>query len=154
MELRRNTLISYGGGNMSNYVLYTDGAFSFTNQQMGIGLVFINTDSGKEIVQYSNMYKGGTNNIAELAAVVVGLRMIKKPIKSLTVYTDSEYVRGCAVQGWKRKKNKAMWEEFDKQYERVKQLCPDIRFVHVKGHDGNKYNEIVDKLAVAASQRI
>lgn len=139
---------------MSNYALYTDGAFSFSNQQMGVGLVFINIDTNKEILKYSNMYKGGTNNIAELAAVVIGLRMIKGSIESLTIYTDSEYVRGCAVQGWKRKKNKAMWEEFDKQYNRVKELCPDIRFVHVKGHAGNKYNEVVDKLAVSASQRI
>lgn len=136
----------------SSYITYTDGAYSSTRDQGGVGIVILK--DGKEVLRYSNMYKNTTNNQMELGAIIIALRMIKGEIDSLTIYSDSQYCIGCAVQGWKRKKNKAMWEEFDKQYERVKELCPDIRFVHVKGHDGNKYNEIVDKLAVAASQRI
>lgn len=143
-----------GDGVVSNYLLITDGAFSSSRNQMGIGLIFINKNSGKEILEYSRMYKGGTNNMAELAAVIVGLRMIKKPIDSLTICTDSEYVRGCASLGWKRKKNVKLWEEFDKQFERVKQLCPNVEFKHVKGHSGDKWNECADKLAVAASQKL
>lgn len=139
-------------GNINNYFLFTDGAYSSSRNQMGVGVVFINTDTNKVIIEYSKMYKGGTNNIAELAAVIIGFRMIKKPLKSLTIYTDSMYVIGCAVKGWKRSKNKIMWEEFDNQYSRVKELCPNIQFVHVKGHSGIKYNEFCDKLAVSASQ--
>lgn len=138
---------------MSNsYITYTDGAYSSTRNQGGVGIVILK--DGKEVLQYSNIYKNTTNNQMELGAIIIALRMIKGKIDSLTIYSDSQYCIGCAVQGWKRKKNKAMWEEFDKQYERVKKLCPDIRFIHVKGHNGNKYNEIVDKLAVSASQRI
>ena len=141
-------------GNMHNYSLFTDGAYSSSRNQIGVGVLFINNDLSTEVVRYSNMYKKGTNNMAELGAVIIGLRMVKKPIQSLTIYSDSMYVIGCATLGWKRKKNKIMWAEFDKQYKRVKQLCPNIQFVHVKGHNGEKYNEIVDKLAVAASQSI
>lgn len=136
----------------SSYIMYTDGAYSSTKDQGGVGIIILKDE--REVLRYSNMYKKTTNNQMELGAIIIALRMIKGKIDSLTIYSDSQYCIGCAVQGWKRKKNKAMWEEFDKQYNRVKQLCPDIRFVHVKGHDGNKYNEIVDKLAVAASQRI
>lgn len=143
-----------GNGVVSNYLLITDGAFSSSRNQMGIGLIFINKDLGKEILEYSRMYKGGTNNMAELAAVIVGLRMIKKPIDSLTICTDSEYVRGCASLGWKRSKNVKLWEEFDKQYKRVSRLCPNIIFQHVKGHNGDKWNEYCDKLATTASKRI
>ena len=135
-----------GDGTVNNYLLITDGAFSSSRNQMGIGLIFINRDSGKEILEYSRMYKG--------VSVIVGLRMIKKPIESLTICTDSEYVRGCASLGWKRKKNVKLWEEFDKQFERVKQLCPNVEFKHVKGHSGDKWNERADKLAVAASQKL
>ena len=135
-----------------DYTCYTDGAYSSVRDQGGIGIIFLK--NGEEVLRYSNMYKKGTNNMAELGAVIIGLRMIKKPIQSLTIYSDSMYVIGCATLGWKRKKNKIMWTEFDKQYKRVKQLCPNIQFVHVKGHNGEKYNEIVDKLAVAASQSI
>ena len=135
-----------------DYTCYTDGAYSSVRDQGGIGILFLK--DGKEVLRYSNMYKGTSNNQMELGAIIIALRMIKGKIDSLTIYTDSQYCIGCATLGWKRKKNKIMWTEFDKQYKRVKQLCPNIQFVHVKGHNGEKYNEIVDKLAVAASQSI
>lgn len=135
-----------------NYTCYTDGAYSSVRDQGGIGILFLK--DGKEVLSYSNMYKGTSNNQMELGAIIIALRMIKGKIDSLTIYTDSQYCIGCATLGWKRKKNKIMWAEFDKQYKRVKQLCPNIQFIHVKGHNGEKYNEIVDKLAVAASQSI
>lgn len=137
---------------MIKYTLITDGAYSSARDQGGIGLVFLK--NGEKILEYSKMYKGVTNNMMELGAVIVGLRLIKNPIDSLTIITDSMYVIGCATKGWKRKKNVKLWQEFDTQYERVKTLCPDIRFEHVKGHDGDKWNEYCDKLAVKASQSI
>ena len=135
-----------------DYTCYTDGAYSSVRDQGGIGIIFLK--NGEEVLRYSNMYKGTSNNQMELGAIIIALRMIKGKIDSLTIYTDSQYCIGCATLGWKRKKNKIMLTEFDKQYKRVKQLCPNIQFVHVKGHNGEKYNEIVDKLAVAASQSI
>ena len=135
-----------------NYTCYTDGAYSSVRDQGGIGILFLK--DGKEVLRYSNMYKGTSNNQMELGAIIIALRMIKGKIDSLTIYTDSQYCIGCATLGWKRKKNKIMWTEFDKQYKRVKQLCPNIQFVHVKGQNGEKYNEIVDKLAVAARKSI
>ena len=137
---------------MTQYILITDGAYSSARDQGGIGLVFLK--NGEKILEYSKMYKGVTNNMMELGAVIVGLRLIKNPIDSLTIITDSMYVIGCATKGWKRKKNVKLWQEFDSQYERVKALCPDIRFEHVKGHDGDKWNEYCDKLAVKASQSV
>ena len=86
--------------------------------------------------------------------MIIGLRLIKNPIDSLTIISDSMYCIGCASLGWKRKKNVKLWEEFDKQFERVKQLCPNVEFKHVKGHSGDKWNERADKLAVAASQKL
>lgn len=146
-----------GNGVVSNYFLVTDGAFSSSRNQMGIGLIFINKELDKKILEYSKMYKGGTNNIAELVAVIVGFKMIKNPINSLTVCTDSEYVIGCAIKGWKRKKNQKLWEAFDKEYSRVSSLCSNITWKHVKGHQNDnseftKWNNYVDKLAVRASR--
>lgn len=137
---------------MSNIIAYTDGAYSSSRDQGGIGLVILN--DGKIVQQFSRMYKHTTNNQMELGAIIIVLRAIKGPIDSLTIYTDSMYCIGCATLGWKRKKNQKMWEEFDKQYERVKALCPDIKFEHIKGHNGDKYNEMCDKFAVKASQSI
>ena len=135
-----------------NYVLYTDGAYSSLRDQGGIGLIILKDD--KKILEYSRMYKGVTNNIMELGAVIIGLKAIKNCINSLIILTDSMYVIGCTTKGWKRSKNKSLWKEFDKQFQRVQTLCSNIEFKHVKGHNGNTYNEEVDKLAVKASQSI
>lgn len=137
---------------MSNITAYTDGAYSSVRDQGGIGLVILKDD--KIVQQFSRMYKHTTNNRMELGAIIIVLRIIKGPIDSLTIYTDSMYCIGCTTLGWKRKKNQKMWEEFDKQYERVKTLCPDIKFEHVKGHSANKFNNMADALAVKASQSI
>ena len=140
-----------------NYTLITDGAYSSSRDQGGIGIVFLKDD--EKILEYSKMYKGVTNNIMELLAVIIGLRFIKKPINSLNIISDSMYVIGCAVKGWKRKKNVQLWEEFDRQYSRVKELCPKIEFIHVRGHqkdnsDLTKWNNYVDRLAVSATNLI
>ena len=134
----------------TNYTLITDGAYSPIRDQGGVGIVFLKGDN--KILEYSKPFKGVTNNQMELGAVILGLRFIKSPIDSLTIVSDSMYVIGCATLGWKRKKNAKLWEEFDRQLSRVKELCPDIKFKHVRGHTGDKWNEYCDKLASNATQ--
>ena len=109
-------------------VIYSDGAYSPLLDQGGVGILVF--EDSKEILQYSNMYKRTSNNQMEL---------------------------GCASMGWSKKKNVRLWKEFDKQMRRVSKLCSDITFNHVRGHqtdssEQTKYNNIVDKLAVKASQ--
>lgn len=136
----------------NNYVCYSDGAYSSSRDQGGIGIVILKNN--KVILQYSRMYHHTTNNRMELGAIIMILKAIKNPIDSLLIYSDSMYCIGCISLGWKRKKNQLLWRIFDSEYERVKTLCPNIEFKHVKGHEGNYYNEICDKLAVRASQEI
>lgn len=142
-----------------NYTLITDGAYSSSRDQGGIGLVFLRDND--KILEYSKAYKGTTNNIMELTAVIAGLSFVKKPIDSLTIISDSMYVVGCATKGWKRNKNVKLWKEFDKQYSRVQELCPKIEFIHVRGHQSGTnltqeayWNKYADKLAVCASKQI
>lgn len=137
---------------MINLEIYTDGAFSSSRDQGGIGIIILK--NGKLILEYSKMYRQVSNNKMELGAVVVALRAIKGKVDSITIYTDSMYVIGCATLGWRRKKNKPLWKEFDIQYNRLHELCNNIEFKHVKGHNGNVYNELCDRLAVRASQSL
>lgn len=134
------------------YELYTDGSFSSSRDQGGIGIVFVKDN--KELLRYSKMYKHCSSNKMELGAIIVGLRMIKKPIESLIVYSDSMYCIGSITQGWKRNKNKLLWKAFDEEYKRVQELCPNIEFKHVKGHADNVWNNICDKIAVKTSQQL
>lgn len=137
---------------MKELVVYTDGAYSPLRDQGGVGLVIL--EDGKKLLEYSNRYHRTTNNQMELGAVIIALRLIKKPYDSITIYTDSQYVIGCATLGWKRKKNVKLWQEYDNQIDRVSKLCPEIKYLHVKGHNGDEWNEYCDKIAVKASQLI
>lgn len=137
---------------MINYECYTDGAYSSVRNQGGIGIVFLR--NGEKIFEYARGFKQTTNNKMEILASLFVLKSIKSPIDSLTIYTDSMYVIGCATLGWKRKKNIVLWETFDRELKRVNSLCPNIKFQHVKGHSENHWNNYVDHLAVNASHEL
>ena len=82
-----------------------------------------------------------TNNKMEMTAVIEGISCIKKNQECI-IYTDSKLVINCATGSWKRKANLDLWQKYDHVSKNKK-----IKFEWVKGHSGNKYNEIVDKLA-------
>ncbi len=134
------------------YSIITDGAYSSSLKQGGCAFVILKDD--KKILEFSKGFANTTNNRMEMMAIIAGLKTVKKPIESLTIITDSEYCIGCAIKGWKRKKNTKLWEVFDIEFTRVKELCPNIEFKHVKGHAGDYWNEYVDKLAVKASRHV
>lgn len=138
-------------------MLITDGAYSSSRNQGGLGFVFIR--DGTKVFEYSKAVKNTTNNKMELGAIILGLRAIKGSIDSLVIVSDSIYCIGCATKGWKRKKNQKLWEAFDKEYSRVSSLCSNITWKHVKGHQDDdseltKWNNYVDKLAVRASHEV
>lgn len=135
--------------------IYTDGASRGNPGPGGYGVVLISAQGHyKEI---SAGYRQTTNNRMELLSVIVGLESLKKPCDEVTVFSDSKYVVDAVEKGWvfnwvkkgfKDKKNSDLWKRFLNIYKKH-----GVRFEWVKGHAGNKYNEICDRLAVAASQK-
>jgi ribonuclease HI len=81
-----------------------------------------------------------TNNRMEMMAVIEGLRYCEDD--ECTVYTDSKLVMNCASNLWKRKANLDLWELYDKA-----SVDKTIHWKWVKGHSGDYYNDLVDKLA-------
>ncbi len=135
--------------------IYTDGACSGNPGPGGWGAVLLYKEHKKEI---SGAEKETTNNRMELKAVIEALRAVKKIEANIIVYTDSKYVQngiGEWIHSWKKNgwknaarkpiKNVDLWQELDEESVRHK-----IKWVWVKGHNGNKYNEIADQLACAA----
>ncbi len=92
----------------------------------------------------------------ELMAVIEGIKAIKKKEIPVTVYSDSQYVVNAVEKGWLNnwiktnfkggKKNPDLWKEY---YELSKDF--KIKFVWVKGHANNPYNNRCDELATAAA---
>lgn len=135
--------------------IFTDGAFSSSRNTGGVGVVFV--INGEKSYEFSKMIPNTTNNKCELLAVIYALNAISRNIKSLTIYSDSQYVIGCATKGWRRKKNVELWNLYDKVFEKARKFCSDINFCWVKGHTSNsdffsEMNSLADKLAVEASQ--
>ncbi len=155
MNDRSNThqqhINSNSGGeasNVSTIHIYTDGACSGNPGPAGAGVLLMYKDKKKEISEYLGH---GTNNIAELTAIKLGLGAIKPnalalPIK---VYTDSQYAIGILCHGWTPKKNIELIEEIKAQLRTFR----DVIFIKVKGHSDDEGNQIVDKLAVDAYKR-
>lgn len=118
--------------------IYTDGS-CMPNPGQG-GWAFIALD-GDYQVELSGYEKYTTNNIMELTSVIEALRMYKH-IDKFHFYSDSQYVINCANGKWKKTKNTELWKRFEKLAKNKK-----IKWTWVKGHSGDKYNEIVDSLA-------
>ena len=131
---------------MLEYTVYTDGAYSSMRDQGGCGIVILKNDI--VVKTFSKCYRKTTNNRMELLAVILSLSMIRTA-ELITIISDSQYVIGCASMGWKRNKNTDLWKLYDEQKHRLQNT--KIKFQHVKGHAGDEYNEMCDKLAVGAS---
>lgn len=143
---------------MKNVKIYTDGACSGNPGPGGWGAILIY--NGKE-KQLSGSDKETTNNRMELSAVIVGLKALKEPC-NVKLTTDSKYVCDAINKGWLNSWQKNNWRKSDKKpvlnVDLWQELLPlldthKVEFVWVKGHNGHKYNEICDKLAVAEYQK-
>ena len=134
--------------------IYTDGAARGNPGPGGYGIVLM---SGRHRKELSQGYKLTTNNRMELLAVIVALEALKIENSKVTVYTDSKYVADAVEKGWiwewvkkrfKKKKNPDLWLRFLEIYKKHR-----VRFVWVKGHADNPFNERCDQLAVGASMQ-
>ena len=137
--------------------LYTDGACSGNPGKGGFGYVIVINDV--LVLQSSGAQLSTTNNRMELTAVLEGLYVIPNDY-SVVVYTDSAYIVNAFekdwISGWKRRgwiksdgapvANRELWEDLLLKIDQHK----SVRFVWVKGHNENKYNEICDRLATKA----
>ena len=68
--------------------------------------------------------------------------LIQRKDVECIIYSDSQLVINCAQGKWKRKKNLDLWSKYDK----ISQ-GKSLTWVWVKGHSGNKYNDLVDSMA-------
>jgi ribonuclease HI len=136
---------------MTKVTVYTDGGASGNPGPGGYGVVLISGDHYKEL---SGAFRLTTNNRMELLAVIMALEALNSSGTDVTIYSDSKYVVDAIKKEWifvwlkkdfKGKKNPDLWKRFLKIYDEHK-----VKFVWVKGHAGNEFNEVADKLAVSA----
>ncbi len=66
------------------------------------------------------------------------------------VFSDSRYVVETLNGNYKIKKNVELWQELMREKEKF----ADIRFIWVKGHDKDRHNIEVDKMAVMEARKV
>ena len=127
---------------MAAIEIWTDGSGTVADLPAGWGAVLVCGEHRREL---SGHLPRGTNNVAELSAVIGALSALKGTGHQVTLYSDSQYVLGH-VQG--RSKVKANRE----LVERLRKLARQhtIKAVWVRGHNGDPNNERCDALANAA----
>ena len=131
--------------------IYTDGACSGNPGIGGWGVVIVNNSKS---IYLNGGLMNTTNNQMELKASIEALKYFKES-QSLTIFTDSEYLKNGIkywINNWKNNgwktaakkpvKNKDLWIELDSSIKKH-----NISWKWIKGHSGNKFNEKADMLA-------
>jgi len=141
------------------YKIYTDGACSGNPGPGGWAVIILVNNEIKE--KFFGSEKNTTNNQMELLAPIKAIQKFKKK-SEISVFTDSTYVRdGITIwikqwekNGWKTAskkpvKNKELWKK-------LKNLSSkhSIKWIWVKGHAQDKYNNLVDELAQGAIKKV
>ncbi|WP_257154564.1 ribonuclease HI [Priestia megaterium] len=107
--------------------------------------------------------KNTTNNQMELTACIKALEAINTTDIPIEIYADSAYVvngMNSWVAGWKKKgwrkgdgkkpENLDLWKRLD-QLVLMQDSC---KFLKVRGHSGDTYNELADQLANQAMDEL
>lgn len=135
----------YMTSTMCIYELYTDGGCDPNPGPASAAGVCIHPETKEVIFAYSHYLGKGTNNIAELTAILMGLReCIDRDLKNLRVFTDSELsVHLC--QGRKQSQKPHLTALVQKIHA-LKPSFQSLEFQWIQSHNHHLYNETADQL--------
>ena len=129
---------------MKRYTIYTDGScLKNPGGEGGIGAVIVAEGLYHEIAE--GFLAPTTCNQMEIMVAIRALEFLSEPAQVM-LHSDSKLLVKTMSQNWKRKKNLGLWEMLDRTC-----LNHTIKWKWVKGHAGNEYNEVSDRLAQEAA---
>ena len=140
------------------YKIYTDGACSGNPGKGGWAAIILDDNSYQSNIFGSE--NNTTNNRMELLAPIMALNKIKNK-SEITIYTDSKYVRD-GITDWIKKSNINNWKSSSKKpvknidlWIKLDNSCKKhkVNWKWVKAHAGNKFNNLVDGLAVLQTKK-
>ena len=157
LEMESNTVQKSSNNSSKNIedidlenVAYVDGSFNVATGEFSYGVVMFN--NGEEITfnkSFSDPELASMRNVAgEIKGAEAAMEYAyKNGMKTLTIYHDYEGISKWPLKQWAA--NKEGTKAYQEFYNNIKEYV-DIKFVKVKGHSGDKYNDLADKLAKEA----
>ncbi|MBQ9437367.1 MAG: reverse transcriptase-like protein [Lachnospiraceae bacterium] len=135
---------------MKKAIAYVDGSFSDEEKAFASGAVIL--FDGKEFQFSERRTDANLISMRNVAGeIVAAWRAMKycldNGIEELELYHDYEGVAAWCTGRWKT--NKEGTKAYRNYYLRIKEKLK-VRFIKVKGHSGDKYNDLADKLAKEA----
>ncbi len=132
------------------HLVFTDGACTGNPGPAGSGAV-VRLADGRRAEGHLAL-GSGTNNIAELSAIGLGLKLladhgvaVEAPV---AILTDSDYSNGVLTRGWKPKANVELIAELKLRLK----VWKNLQILWVPGHAGVAENERADELARRGAQ--
>ena len=136
-----NTLFPDNG---MNYIAYTDGSCDNLNRFKVGGSGYVILKDGDIIKVKNKGFLHTTNNRMELLAIISVCNALPDGA-FVDIFSDSQYSISFLVSS-RGKKNRDLLD----LYHKCASHLGGVRFHWVKGHDGDKYNEMADDLAFSA----
>lgn len=137
--------------NQKDYAIaYVDGSFNIATQVCGFGVVFFYDGLETHLNgSFSDKSLSTMRNVAgEIKGSEAAIRhAMSKNIKNIKIYHDYEGIAKWCTGEWKANKEGTIaYQQFFKEASN----SINIQFVKVKGHSGDKYNDVADELAKQA----
>ena len=135
---------------VSEITAYVDGSFS-SGKSFGCGCIILK--DGEIIAEISKAYEdeelATMRNVAgEIKASEIAMQYaLDNGYTSLSIYHDYQGIASWCLGEWKT--NKAGTIAYKQFYDDIKDKLK-VHFIKVKGHSGDEYNEIADRLAKKA----
>lgn len=145
--------------NKGKIVCFTDGSCLNNPGAGGVGVLLLFKKNGRIYErEISQGFKLTTNNRMELLAIILAIEAVKIPTP-MAIFSDSRYVIDAINKGWAAAWQRRGWKKADKKpasnadlWARLLDLLSaDMEFFWVKGHNNQRENERVDKLARGAA---
>lgn len=134
----------------SEAIAYVDGSYDSVKRQYSYGaVIFYNGGEERFAEKFSNPDMIDMRNVAgEIEGAKRAMKFcIQNGIKSIDIVYDYEGIEKWCTGAWRAKKEGT--KEYKKFFNSVKDKV-SIRFVKVKGHSGDKFNDLADSLAKSA----
>lgn len=129
---------------------FVDGSYDSVTNTFSYGMVFFHNGQEMHFSQkFSDNDLAQMHNVAgEIKGAEAAIQYcLDNKITSVTIYHDYEGIAKWCNGDWKA--NKAGTIAYAEFYKRAS-ADVSVQFVKVKGHSGDKYNELADKLAKEA----